>query len=190
MMKRIFQRFSRLLNERIAGRVPTTEDSVRYTFFCATRLPPAAVILEEFHSKRKEERRRIDAILLTADGQRIAVEFKYHKSLRTGGPRPRPLQAGTILSDIGRLHRYRAADDKYLVYVTDQEMARYMRSPRNGLVDLFEVPNGKVRITPRLMAEKCPTFVKYAGKAFCADVTLAYRDCLQGDFELRIWKVR
>ncbi len=136
MMMKTFKRFSRLMNERLSNSVHTTEDSIRYTFFWATQLPPTSIVLEEFHSKKARE--RIDAILHLPDGKKVAVEFKYHKALRTGSARPRPLQAGSVVADLERLNRYRDADEKYLVYVTDQEMVRYMKNARNGLADLFD----------------------------------------------------
>jgi hypothetical protein len=189
-VKTAFKRFSRLLDARIAGGIPTTEDSVRYTFFHATRLSPQAIILEDFHTTRKDERRRIDAILLLSERRRVALEFKYHRALRTGSSRPRPLQAGTILADMRRLHEYRGASEKYLVYVTDDEMARYLRSPRNGLAELFDAQHESFPVTPEMLKTKCRTFQKHAGVAFSADIELAHTESLHHGYEVRIWKVR
>ena len=193
MMRKTFERFTQLLQHRLKRRISTTEDSVRYTFFHATALHPSKVVLEEFHSRKKQERKRIDAILRLPADCSVAIEFKFHRALRAGGHRPRPHQAGALIADVGRLHRYKPAEGrcagKYLVYLTDGEMAKYIRNPRNGLNQLLDQSPTGFKITTGFFQSKSATFSRQAGKPFAARLQCSWAATLPHSYQLWIWRV-
>jgi hypothetical protein len=49
---------------------------------------------------------------------------------------------------------------RWLIYLTDAEMANYLRNPSKGLVDFFELPVGDVlRIDEDYISSKSATFI-------------------------------
>lgn len=192
-MKRMFQEFTDLLADRVQRNVSTTEDALRYTFFFAActslHIGPSDIILEDPYSPG--QRTRTDLRLKLRDGTWTAAEFKFHRALRGGGPRPRPQQAGTIVADMYRLRRCRAARQKIMVYLTDQEMAHYMRNNNDTrLRDLFDTPTTGLRLTPTFFDGMCPTFLRASGRGTRCVVHAVWAKALPSRYELRIWEVR
>lgn len=141
---KILCHFSGMLEARFAAGVFTTEDSIRYTFYTAACLygdvKHTEVVLEFPHPAIADA--KIDTIISsTAERASTAIEFKYDRENPGGSNQNRTQRAASVLVDIFRLARIPAgvADQRYLVYVTDREMALYFKNPANGLHDFFEL---------------------------------------------------
>ena len=147
-MQDAFVQFAEMLTERIALKIYTTEDSVRYTFFAALlntgTCKHTDVVLEYRHPTIKDA--EIDCLILQHDSRpAIAIEFKYDRVMPSEKNQPRTRRAGAALNDIFRLARIpgNVASTKYFVYVTDGEMRSYLSKPTNGFAELFGLRSGE-----------------------------------------------
>ncbi|MCZ6689117.1 MAG: hypothetical protein O7H41_05900 [Planctomycetota bacterium] len=133
--------FVDLLRTRLDAGIMTTEDSIRYTFFASLLrqgVRPEQVVLEYPHPAI--ERAEIDTVVLDNAGEiQTAIEFKYNRAIPSGRNQPMPQQAGKALGDLVRLIRITLDIERYFVYVTDAEMAKYWQNPKNGLREVFEL---------------------------------------------------
>ena len=148
-MREVFKSFANLLNERFASGVYTTEDSVRYTFFCALLSNSICehkdIVLERPHPTIK--RAEMDTLILSGVSRpSIAIEFKYDRKNPGGTNQNRTQRAGAVFNDLFRLARVTesVALRRYFVYLTDAEMASYFQNPQNGLEYFFELPEGQL----------------------------------------------
>lgn len=76
---------------------------------------------------------RVDAAIL--DGYRMpqaAIEFKYHREIPSSHNQPRTMKAGELLADFARLRDFPNVQ-RYMIYLTDGEMFRYLGNMCNGL---------------------------------------------------------
>lgn len=189
--------FVSLLDERLSTGVFTTEDSVRYTFFHALLRTEVCqhtdVILEAPHPTL--QRAEIDTLIIgSANLPSTALEFKYHRMIPSGASQPRPMKAGGVFNDIFRLARIpdQIAKKRYLVYLTDSEMASYLRNPRNGLDAFFGLGGGQsLALTSDFFSARPKTFQKEVrnSQTECTVVGLVKRQ-LSKEHALRIFEIR
>jgi hypothetical protein len=193
-MKEVLEEFSTLLGERLS-KTYTTEDSVRYTFFAAilkrTNIAPYEIILEYPHPKIP--RARVDTYISSSSGRKgLVVEFKYDRQIPSGRNVPRPQKAGKLFNDFYRLTQFHADPNPTLwsVYLTDSEMASYLRNERNGLMDFFELPIGEVlRIDKDYISTKSDTFQKEIGEAFNTQIKCMWNEKMPKQHELRVYEI-
>lgn len=182
--------FHELLRLRLASHVPTTEDSVRYTFFAAllaTGIAPEEVVLEYKHPSIPNA--LIDTVRLDNLRVATAIEFKYHRVANSTSPKPQ--KAGDLLHDISRLLQLPEPIGRYLVYVTDADMADYLAKPQHGLRDLFLLPvSHTIRVDAGYFAARCQTLVTRAGSwPATAAILCRHAAPLPQDHVLRVYGV-
>ena len=187
--------FTNLLDRRLARRVFTTEDSVRYTFFVALlealKLQPEDVVLEQPHPKIRGA--QIDVFIPRLGERAFAIEFKYDRENPGGTNLPRPQKTGSMLHDVFRLAQFSAADkiEGVFVYVTSDEMAGYLRNPTNGLSDWFGLqPGAQFRLDEDFLSKRSKTLRDHAGPVTACDVTGLLSRSLANQHELRVYDVR
>ncbi|MDX6531697.1 MAG: hypothetical protein QOH41_3987 [Blastocatellia bacterium] len=188
-----FQKFSDLLNERFRRDVYTTEDSIRYTFYAAllstTELEPIDLILE--HNHPGIQGAQIDTVITGSNG--IAVEFKYDRGNPGGSNQNRTLRAAAVMADIFRLVKVPSslATEKYFIYITDSEMARYFRNPTNRLQEFFELTGtAQFSITSSRFQSSSPTFTTRIAPLVCdCAVVSVYSADLAGGHCFRAFQV-
>jgi hypothetical protein len=195
-MQRVFDEFAALLEARYKAGVPTTEDSVRYTFYAAAlrhgNLDPAEVVLEYPHPSIPGA--EIDTYVLPS-GYRAAtaIEFKYDRSNPGGGPQNRTQRAGAVFADVFRLARIpdATATKRYFVYLTDREMAGYFRNRANLLDTFFDAaPGSTLTISPSMYAQAAATFrSRVAGVECSCNVGKVLSRDFSSGFFLRAWEV-
>jgi len=153
--------FADLLRIRFEKAVPTTEDSIRYTFFAAllrAGLQPHEIVLEHRHDAIAGA--EIDTFIPgIGTGPGVAIEFKYDRGIPSGRNQPRTMKAGAVISDMGRLRQVRSECLRYFIYVTDEEMAIYWRNERNRLSQIFSLrPSECLDLGSELLNEMSATF--------------------------------
>jgi hypothetical protein len=140
----LFRDFAQLLRKRLELRVAGSEDSIRYMLFAAMvqhRVAPEHIVMEYPHPGL--DNKQIDTVVVDMNlTPLLAIEFKYHRRSLSGHNKPRTLAAGSLFKDIIRLAILEWPADRYLIYLTDDEMAAYLRSPRMGLSEIIELPVG------------------------------------------------
>lgn len=140
----LFGDFTQLLRKRLELRVAGSEDSIRYMLFAAMVQhggAPEQIVMEYPHPGL--DKKQIDTVVVDMNlTPLLAIEFKYHRRSQSGRNKPRTLAAGSLFKDIIRLAILEWPADRYLIYLTDDEMAAYLRSPRMGLNEIFELPVG------------------------------------------------
>ena len=193
-MNDVLERFSKLLETRLGKRVFTTEDSVRYTFFAAlldvTNLKPEQVILEYSHPAI--DGAKVDTWIQELLGETVAIEFKYDRKIPSGKNSPKPQKAGKLFHDLYRLLVIDGHDPirKIFVYLTSEEMAKYMRKSKNGLNDFFSLKQGEeLEIKVDFFTNKAPTLQKAASPLFNAKLVSLWNQSLPKDHELRVYEV-
>ncbi len=191
---RVFRRFVTLLRRRFEQGAATTEDAIRYTFFAALvdcGLRPEQIIVEAPHPTLK--RARMDTLLPSFAGQTVALEFKYHRVLEGTWNRPKSAQAGSVFEDVRRLLLVPSTEARrrFLVYVTDQDMIKYMLNPKNGLKEFFELqPLKAMVVSDDFVTSKCGTFQKRVLGELYAKLRCLYMAELSNIHALRIYEVR
>lgn len=192
-MRAIFETFADLIAERLIARVPTTEDSVRYTLFAALLehgVRPKDVVLEYPHPKIP--RAEIDTWLPLFEGCPAAIEFKYDRDPPGGRNQPKTQKAGSVFRDLRRLllTASNANAKSYFVYLTTREMAVYFRNPINGHNSLFALaPGESMDISLSYFEGKPVTFMTGLGEPFEARISAVLARSLPADFELRIFEI-
>jgi len=164
------RQFARLLEDRFSRHVFTTEDSIRYTFFyCLSNLgnlPPSDIILESPHTSIPKA--EVDTYIPAKNGrQGLVLEFKFDRAIPSGKNAPRPQKAGKVFADIMRLALFSSSnnDQRYLIYVTDREMADYFQNESNQLNDFFNLNlQNTLRIDDSYIQRHCKTFVDSIGE--------------------------
>lgn len=193
-MPKGFAVFRELLRRRFEANVFTTEDSVRYTFFAALLrdgLLPEQVILEFPHPLI--QRARIDTVIVDGHGApAMAIEFKYDRRNPGGTNQPMPQKAGSAFADLARLLLFPPPCERYFVYLTDGELARYLDNPRNGLQTFFSLRQDQRRtIDSQFFAGRSATFLHSMGEWPRATCTLrgVINEDLPQNHHLRVYEI-
>jgi hypothetical protein len=167
----VFERFASLLRERLAARAFTTEDSVRYSFYCALAsegVYHTDMILEYPHPSLPGA--EIDTVIRPS-GERppLAFEFKYDRANPGGRNQNRTQRAGAVFRDIFRLAKVppEIATAKYFIYATDSEMAGYFRNPANRLAEMFESGVEPMRYGQSVFSGFSQTFLSSIAELCC-----------------------
>ena len=156
----VFHEFTILLKERFKKDVPTTEDSIRYTFFhCLMKsgqYVPSDVIVEfplkdslgqNADGSIRKIHEKIDTYIPPSDGKYgLAFEFKYDRKIPSGKNSPKTQNAGSVLKDIFRLATFKPEENlhRYFIYITKKGMATYFNNPKNNLDVFFNLSQGSV----------------------------------------------
>jgi len=61
----------------------------------------------------------------------IAVEFKYHRAISSGGTVPRTMHAGSVFADLGRLLLWPDPITRYFVCVTGKDLYGFFTNPNS-----------------------------------------------------------
>lgn len=178
-MGEVCEPFVAMLRDRFAASAFTTEDSIRYTFYAAASLHagvrPIDVILEYPHPTIAGA--EIDTMIAAnAERESMAVEFKYDRANPGGSNQNRTQRAAAIFLDVFRLAKVPAglAARRYMVYVTDSEMAAYLRNPANKLTAFFDGRAGsKLSLDPSWSATFAQTFRTRVEPHACSCATVA-----------------
>lgn len=163
--EKVFEQFFTLLTKRFERRVPTTEDSIRYTFFAALMnagFQPEQVVIEFKHPSIPGA--EVDTVLFAGGGSpAIALEFKYDRAANSTSPKPQ--KAGALFADLSRLLRFSTVLTRYFVYVTDRDMAQYLERADHGLHEFFRLRTGDSLTVDLAFLKVCPpTFHKRMGE--------------------------
>lgn len=191
----VFQQFAEMLEKRFSKGTITTEDSVRYTFFyCLTarwNISPSDIVLEYPHPGISGA--EVDTYVMPRNAQPgMAFEFKFDRSIPSGRNLPRPRKAGKVFADIFRLADFNAGNgvQLFFVYVTDNEMAAYLRNPSNQLADFFNMTPGQRLVINRQYIEKhSKTFVDAAGNIIDCEVICRLNKEFDSSFWLRVYEI-
>jgi len=195
-MRQTFELFAKLLNERLAAKVLTVEDSVRYTFFYALLSSVACrhteVIIEYPHPVI--EKKEIDFLIIPQDNRlSSALEFKYDRAIPSRRNLNKTDRAGMFCNDLLRLAHIpkSTAARKFFVYVTDSQMASYFRNPNNRFASLFELATGKECQVGREFLDGRPS--SFGAKVSCPFIPFkaigVYACDLSEQHLLRIWEI-
>lgn len=224
MKEEVFEEFSSLLETRLKNDSYTTEDAVRYTFFVAltrkTSIEPHEIMLEypyDVKESEKASKEKIDTYI-ESSGNKIAIEFKYHRELPSKKNSAKTQLAGKLFNDICRLYRFNKENKnkenknknennysitRYLVYLTRSEMANYFEknfptffnSEKCEVLSLEKVISKKIN-----KKEGCKTFQKQIKKCLDEKINQVKIRCVwkktiinkqneQNKHELRIYEV-
>jgi hypothetical protein len=162
----VFRDFAELLRRRLELGVYGSEDSVRYMLFAALvqhGVAPERVVMEYPHPGL--EKKEIDTVVVGDDLQPVLViECKYDRAIPGGRNKPRTQAAGGLFKDMGRLAILEWPADRYFVYLTDKEMYAHLRSPRNGLLEIFDLAVGSaLELTTQYFQGRAQTFMNRMG---------------------------
>jgi hypothetical protein len=193
MIEKALKSFAELLERRIRMGTCSSEDSVRYTFFAALLqegLAQERVVLEAVHPGVSGA--KIDTVVLGGDRKpAVAIEFKFDRATPGGTNQPLPQKAGALFHDFVRLLSFRGDLSRYLIYVTDGELAGYLTNPRNGLASVFELrEDGRVSIRADFFSGRSATFRDAMGRWPCDAVVrcLMSRTVLNAHY-VRVYRV-
>jgi hypothetical protein len=194
MNQKIYKAFNDELFTRLEKNTFTTEDSVRYTFFANlmkhTALATHDIVLEFPHNTL--DGAEIDTYLPSYDGNEVIIEFKYDRAIPSGKNSPRPQKAGKHFNDMKRLLDFKTSLPamRLFIYLTDDEMASYMRNPSNNLVDYFDLkPGNQIKVDQLFFNNKSATFQNAAGGVFMASIRCEWSGTLPKKHELRICRI-
>ena len=96
----------------------------------------ALVELEYSHPTNSRKGQKTDAVILDANGvPKTAIEFKYHRK-SPNSDTSHSTDAGKLLADFVKLRDFPNVQ-RFVVYLTDGEMFRYLTDPKRGLDWLF-----------------------------------------------------
>jgi hypothetical protein len=143
---------------------------------------------------RDETRERVDTYIPSWGGiEGLAIEFKYHRQIPSGRNSPRTQKVGEIFRDIYRLLRFRESKKEsflWLVYLTDNEMAKYYRNPINGFYDFFELLKGNIfEVNREFFLSKQKTFLKEVEYEFRAKIRSLWKEEMPNQHELRVYEI-
>jgi hypothetical protein len=131
-----------ILQEKFVVSPKLIEEDLRYCAVCALEsfgmFPRGAIRLDYPHPLF--DGKKIDIFLSSYSGRdAIACELKYDRVIRSGHSQPRSMKAGAILNDVLRLAHFKASThvERFLIYLTDEEMRGYLENPKNGFAPLF-----------------------------------------------------
>jgi len=194
MDENVYKSFNEILKKRLQNNVFTTEDSVRYSFFAALlRQPsfdPNDIIMEYPHNRIKKA--QVDTYIPNYEGKEVIIEFKYDRAIPSGKNVPRPQKAGKHFNDMSRLLDFDTSlpATRLFVYLTDSEMASYLRNPSNNLVAYFDmIPKSRLEIDEAFFRNKSKTFQRSSGGVLKAIINCDWTSQLPHSHELRIYNI-
>lgn len=195
MDENIYKSFNEILKNRLQDNVFTTEDSVRYSFFAALlrgpSFDPNDIIMEYPHNRINKA--QVDTYIPNYDGKEVIIEFKYDRAIPSGKNAPRPQKAGKHFNDMSRLLDFSTSLPaiRLFVYLTDSEMASYLRNPSNNLVDYFDmIPKSRLEIDEGFFRNKSKTFQSSSsGGVLKAIIHCDWTSQLPQGHELRIYNI-
>lgn len=186
-IREVWVEFSSMLEKRLNNDLHTSEDSVRYTFFCALvrkgNVEPYELVLERSHPAIT--RAEIDLYAPPAPSRRgFNAEFKYSRQTPSKGNQPRTHVAGAQIPSEPNVVQY-------FIYLTDREMATYFNNESNGLVDFFNLKLGETKHFDGAFLEGfVRTFLNAAGDIVPFDVKGVYAAELPKRHFLRVYEIR
>lgn len=186
-----YQRFADILSERFEAGTHTTEDAIRFCFHLALLqemgISHQRLILEYPHPTIK--RAKVDTWLEPAAGDPgLAVEFKYDREIPSEGSVNKTQRAGAAFHD---LYRLTGITEKYIrvfIYVASPAMNEYFNNERNRLAQFYNQPIGVEFTFARATIDRCAkVLVEAAGPGSDLHLTLAFKQCLPADHEVRVY---
>lgn len=164
--------FGKLLEERFMAVAPTSEDSIRYSFFLALVQTGfcihSDVWLELPHPTISGA--EIDLLVRAVPGrQSAAFEFKYDRAIPSQRNLPRTQKAGAVFKDLFRLAHIpeNITNVRYFIYCTSEEMASYLRNPTNGWTRFWSLrKNEQYDLTINSVQSQSATFRGVIGNLF------------------------
>lgn len=79
---------------------------------------------------------------------------------------------------------------RLFIYLTDNEMASYMRNASNNLVEFFDLkPGSQIKVDQSFFNNKSATFQNAAGGVFVANIRCEWFATLPRKHELRIYRI-
>ncbi len=186
-----------LLRRRLLISSKLSEEDLRYCIVEALEscgmFPKGAIQLNFEHPAFQGK--RIDVFLPSYSGQdAIACELKYDRALPSGHNQPRSMKAGALVNDILRLAHFKPTGpvERFLIYLTDQEMFAYIRSTENGFASLFSAHETPILVvTPGFLNSRAASVRKMVKvpPIECSVLTVLTRDVGQ-DHHLSIFVVQ
>ena len=193
----VLDRFAELLMVGMRRQASMSEDGIRYCLFTSIRekagVGEGEIVIEHRHPKIKGA--KLDCFLPASPTHGAAVwELKYDRAIPSGGSQPRSNKAGSLLNDFFRLAAFDEPEDveRVVIYLTDPEMASYLRNPRSGLDALFDLGAGtELRIDANFLASRAPSVRnKIKVPALPCYAVGKFAAGLPARNELRLWEVR
>jgi len=174
----IFSEFSMLVEGRLKAIIEgyseleaiwqESEDTIRYMMFHALtgteKINPLDIYLEYPHPEvPNKDYAKLDMFISPKrDRPAIAFEMKFHKKINDNLV-PLPNNAGAVFADILKLALFRKKQrgiKRYMLYVTDENMIKYLKKPRNGYEPFISLEeNTGFKVTQEYLNEKSKTFI-------------------------------
>jgi hypothetical protein len=195
MLAEVAKRFAQFLEMRLRLGTCQSEDCVRYSFFAALLdhgVPQERVVLEFSHPA--VARKKIDAVVLDGDLRPVVcIEFKYDRIQPSETNQARTYKAGVVFSDFVKLLSFPGEVGRFVVYLTDGELARYFRNSTR-LSAFFDLQPGRELIIGsewfRPLSATFRDAVKELGRwPGNVAVTALLRQEFRGDRYLRVYSV-
>lgn len=193
-----YELFSKFLAKRIESKQHLTEDSVRYSFFCAaietTDIRQHEIILELPHpDKENFKDKEIDTHVL-ASGSRpeVYIEFKFHrKSKKSNSSSPRPLKAGSLFKDFSRLSSIKTPRRRcFVIYLTDDEMSKYFENQKIAYSDFWNQRTGdSFNYDKEFMKDLTDTALKASEVLHKAKIDVVFSSQLGELHHLRVFEI-
>jgi len=199
-LEKVFERLTEKLNCRLTcqNRPYTSEETIRWIFIDALReeigVSLCEIVLEEQHPNLRKAKLDLHVLSFGDSSEsmkELFVEFKYNRRIPSRKNQPRLQKVGDLFKDIYRLSELRGVDSTLLlIYLTDMEMARYLRKEDNGFLDFFELPkDGFFLIDRDYILSKPKTFRERVGEEFSAVVRCVWKKSMGDQHELRIYEI-
>jgi hypothetical protein len=165
LINQVLKQFSEYLNIRLENDRNCTEDSVRYTFFASllksTNISPHEIFLE--YPYNTQNKLKLDVYVNSKlFGSRLAIEFKYDRKNPSGQNSNRTQKAGSLFNDISKLRNFDSREKllRFLIYLTDDEMAVYLSGRHDILKKFLILKRKKISTLGRQVFQKCQKFSK------------------------------
>lgn len=184
-MEAALAELSQLLEIRFSRLIHTSEDDIRYAFFNALQsglgLTSDRIILEYPYKFKSTDRKasELDTYIPTLNDHRgKLIEIKYDREIPSDNGSPQTEQAAKLFNDIYKLCNCKIETtlDRYLVYVTDEEMDGYFNNPKNGFAEFYNLERGAVYTLMgqfvRMKIGKSKSFQKHLKQEVACDVSL------------------
>jgi hypothetical protein len=193
-----YELFEDYLAERIKSTQHLTEDSVRYSFFCAaietTDIKQHEIILELPHpDKGNFKGKEIDTHVLASDSRpEVYIEFKFHRrSKKSNSSSPRPLKAGSLFKDFSRLSSIKTLSRRcFVIYLTDDEMSKYFENQKIAYSDFWNQRTGdSFNYDKEFMKGLTDTALKASEDLHRAKITVVFSSRLGEKHHLRVFEI-